>query len=513
MATRQAAAINRSWRATRGETFLLALLRVAIGWHLAYEGLAKLWDSSWTSAGYLQSANWVGAEWFHRIAENPTLLHLVDLFNIWGLLLIGVALVLGLMTRPAAIAGALLLGLYYVAHPTLLAPVAGIEGHAVIVNKTLIEMIGLLVIAVRPAAELGLDGIWAAWRTRSLGKRQSVPADYSESQSLNRRQVLAGLTGVPMLGLFVMAALKQRGYRSSEEDQLALRIDAVSAPSMKPLQFETLDELKGKIPAAPIKEIEFSRVILGGNLMNGFAHARDLIYVSKLIKAYHHQEKVFETFKLAEACGINTILTNPILAPMITAYWEKAQGQIKFIAQCKGKTEQDLLDTVKYSIDQGACAGYVQGAAADRYVAEGHFDWIAKALELMRDHGLPAGIGGHHIATIKGCVDEGFQPDFWMKTLHHHGYWSARLDEQHDNMWCEDPDETVAFMETLSQPWIAFKVLAAGSIHPKDGFRYAFESGADFICVGMYDFQVVENANLALDTLASKLKRSRPWCA
>jgi len=68
-------------------------------------------------------------------------------------------------------------------------------------------------------------------------------------------------------------------------------------------------------------------------------------------------------------------------------------------------------------------------------------------------------------------------------------------------------------MSDLEEPWIAFKILAAGAIHPEVGFKYAFESGADFICVGMYDFQVVEDANIALDVLAGDLNRTRPWRA
>ena len=66
-------------------------------------------------------------------------------------------------------------------------------------------------------------------------------------------------------------------------------------------------------------------------------------------------------------------------------------------------------------------------------------------------------------------------------------------------------------METLTQPWIAYKILAAGAIEPEVGFPYAFESGADIICVGMYDFQIVEDVNLAIDVLNRDLKRSRPW--
>ena len=68
-------------------------------------------------------------------------------------------------------------------------------------------------------------------------------------------------------------------------------------------------------------------------------------------------------------------------------------------------------------------------------------------------------------------------------------------------------------MEGLDQPWIAFKTLAAGAIHPQEAFPYAFKSGADFICVGMYDFQVVENVNLVNSILDKDIERTRPWRA
>ncbi|GAG78756.1 unnamed protein product, partial [marine sediment metagenome] len=107
----------------------------------------------------------------------------------------------------------------------------------------------------------------------------------------------------------------------------------------------------------------------------------------------------------------------------------------------------------------------------------------------------------------------GLKPDFWMKTLHHTNYWSANIENQHDNIWCTDPEDTIEYMKSIDVPWIAFKTLAAGAIHPEVGFRYAFENGADFVCVGMYDFQVVDDANIALDVLNSDLKRERPWMA
>jgi hypothetical protein len=80
-------------------------------------------------------------------------------------------------------------------------------------------------------------------------------------------------------------------------------------------------------------------------------------------------------------------------------------------------------------------------------------------------------------------------------------------------MFCLFPDETIEFMKDKKIPWIAFKVLAGGAIHPSDGFKFAFENGADFICAGMFDWQIVDDVNIALDVLAKVQNRKRPWMA
>ena len=74
-------------------------------------------------------------------------------------------------------------------------------------------------------------------------------------------------------------------------------------------------------------------------------------------------------------------------------------------------------------------------------------------------------------------------------------------------------EETVKYMRKLETPWIAYKVLGAGAIHPRDGFRYVFENGADFACVGMFDFQVTEDVVIAKKVLGDvDSTRERPWC-
>ncbi len=490
---------------------LIALLRIAIGWHFLYEGITKLLYPGWTSAGYLKSATGPLAALFQAMGANAGLVKVIDPVNVWGLIAIGLALMLGVAVRYAAGAGIGLLALYYLSHPPLFSTLSPgpSEGNYLIVNKNLVELFALALLAGCPATAYGIEALFRRGKQPGMVPARSAAGAPADS----RRAALAAMIGVPFFGGFVLSVLRKHGWKSFEEVQLASRRNGkeafITSPTLKSFQFTNVSELKGRLPYGKIGDLALSRMILGGNLIGGWAHARDLIYVSKLIKAYHHRDKVFETLALAEACGVNAILTNPLLCDVINDYWRQG-GRIRFISDCGGK---DLMTLIQKSIDSGAAACYIQGAVGDRLVREGKFDDIAAALDLIRRNKIPAGIGGHYLATISSCVEKGLKPDFWMKTLHHTNYWSATEHEEKDNIWCEEPAETVAYMKGLKEPWIAFKILAAGAIEPKVGFRYAFENGADFICVGMYDFQIVDDVNIALAVLKGGVTRQREWCA
>ncbi len=308
---------------------------------------------------------------------------------------------------------------------------------------------------------------------------------------------------------------------SFEEKALSAEMDGsgktgAPAPAAGPVE----------IPKGKIKGLEISRVIGGGNLMGGWAHSRDLIYVSPLVKAYHTDEKILETFKLAEQHGINTFLTNPVSSRLVNAY-RKAGGKLLWISDCAAG---GLIESIKTSIDTGADAVYLQGGICDKLVRDGQMKALENAMGFMKDQVVPCGLGAHSLETVRRCVEAGFDPDFWVKTLHRDDYWSATpengrvsFDEitgfktdhnlNHDNMWCRSAKDTIEFMAKLKKPWIAFKVLAAGAIHPRDAFQWSFENGADFICVGMFDFQIGEDADIAANALkaVAQMKRARPW--
>ncbi len=504
----------------------LTFLRIIIGWHFLYEGIVKLAANGWSSSAYLSQSKWILSGFTEWILANPAALKIVDILNIWGLVLIGAGLLLGLFTRVASITGALLLLMYYMAVPPFIIPPA--DGHYLFINNQIIEA-GILVVF----ALVNKDYMWGIDRLLKLyfqnRKEKKFPSGANHqilATDNNRREFIKNLAVLPVFGGVFFGMAKNTGWLSFEEENLK-KTDAISSASLLNREDYDLTKLQGKVPTGKIKHLEISRMIPGGNLVAGFAHARDLVYVSKWIKQYHSDEKVIETLWKYQDVGINTVTmrTDEQTIRILKKFWKRG-GDIRWLAQTY-PNENDLSN-IQLAVDNGAAGAFVMGNIADKIVYNNQMEFIAGPVEYIRSQGLIAGVAGHAIATPKRCLETGIEPDFFMKTMHHDNYWSAHPKEnrqefivndpgsndhnqQHDNIWCVDAQETADFFKSCDIPWIAYKVLAAGAIKPEDGFRHAFDSGADFICVGMFDFQVIENANVVHNTLNNGLQRQRKW--
>jgi thiosulfate dehydrogenase (quinone) large subunit len=145
---------------TLPELTALVALRVAIGWHFMYEGVTKLLQDNWTSYAFLMDSQGWFSGIFQSLAGNTTALAIADQLNMWGLTLIGFALITGTFTKFAKTGAILLLLFYFIAQPPLMMAeyLFPAEGTYLWVNKNLIEMLAVVVLFVFPTAHIvGVD--------------------------------------------------------------------------------------------------------------------------------------------------------------------------------------------------------------------------------------------------------------------------------------------------------------------------------------------------------------------
>lgn len=503
----------------------ITVLRVAIGWHFLYEGITKLATPDWSAYNYLVNSTGFLSGFYNWLASSGVLMGVVDFLNMYGLVAIGLALFLGVFNRLSSIAGACLLMLYYFAYPPFGPSLYGVTGgNLYIVNSILVEAIMLVVLAFTRDKGYGLYALSSLFRGKEsvdgLSEQpegEPVTADAGIPNA--RRDMLKNLATIPALGLVGWGA-----WRDSKK----YGIDTLSGASIK-IGAADLSELKGELPKGRIGPHEISKLVLGGNLIGGWAHSRDLIYVPSLFRAYNTEQKIFETIMLAEKAGINTINIGFATNPTIEKYKKVTGGKIKVISQVHPDMENnDYFVNINKAIDHGVDIIQIQGNWCDWLVRDGMIDVIEKMLDKIRSQGYTAGLASHTVDALIACEEAGIIPDYYMKTMHHDQYWSAHpadmrvpfevdgkksLDHNrfHDNIFCLYPERTVEFVNQAKVPVMGFKILAAGAIPPEDGFRWAFQNGADFICVGMFDFQIVRDVNVTIDVLNDMSLRPREW--
>lgn len=332
-----------------------------------------------------------------------------------------------------------------------------------------------------------------------------------KNKIFTRRQALKRITVLPLLGVTGSEVFA----RQADSDFMT--------PS------STLQELKGVLTKGRLGKHEISRLIIGSNPINGFAHSRDLEYVGSLFRAYNTEKKVFETLMIAEQAGINCIGSGFTSLALLAKYKKETGSKIIVIGQVGlNSNTKNIFEQFGQAIEKGVDIIQLHGEWCDRLVLENRFDDIARLLDYVRKQGMMAGMGAHMIDSQIVCAEKGIIPDFYMVTMHHGNYWSAHPvenrvayesigtkqsdhDKWHDNCFCTFPERTVEFVNKTTVPVIGFKTMAAGAIPPQDGIRWAFGNGADFVNAGMLDFQLIDDINSTIGILNNLPERKRKW--
>ena len=128
------------------------LSRVGLGILFFYAGITKVINPDWSAGGYLNSAKTFPGlyQWFASAGN----IGWINFVNEWGLTLVGLALITGLLVRWASLGGILLMILYYL--PILQFPIVG--EHSYIVDEHIMYItVFLILISSNAGTFWGLD--------------------------------------------------------------------------------------------------------------------------------------------------------------------------------------------------------------------------------------------------------------------------------------------------------------------------------------------------------------------
>lgn len=280
------------------------------------------------------------------------------------------------------------------------------------------------------------------------------------------------------------------------------------------------------MPCGKLGKAIVSRLVFDGSPLVGNVHSRDLKYVRRLAQTYHTPECLQETLRLAEANGINTVLG---WGEEAVGRYNASGGKMQFIRRLSPALEGGkLTEAIQRNIDSGAIAQFTDPCETDEIVRRHGIGQVAKVVEEAARFDLPIGVGAWAMPVVLACDSGGLPLDFYVKSFHADGYPTSRptppevRDEYiqrtpgyFDNIWCAHPEQVIEAFQSITKPWLATQVLAAGAIDPRAGLTYALEQGgADFAAVAMFDFLIAGNAEIVKRVIPrADQKRTRPWRA
>jgi hypothetical protein len=246
----------------------------------------------------------------------------------------------------------------------------------------------------------------------------------------------------------------------------------------------------GQLPQIRLGELDVSRLILGSNPFFGFAHGNPQAS-PKEMTSYYTDERVMAVLDGAAEQGITAVWT-PCYDRWVRL-WNKYQergGKLKiWIGQPDPGADQ-MKQHITTAAKNGAKAICIQGMRVDEQMETKRFDVLRDWLELIKSFGLPAGMATHGAMTHLLAEEKGLPTDFYHQTLYRPDTY-----ERHGL------EESLATIEKIEKPVIAYKALGAGRFLPEDALPTIFKRlrPKDGICLGMFPKkkdEIADNASL-----------------
>jgi hypothetical protein len=257
------------------------------------------------------------------------------------------------------------------------------------------------------------------------------------------------------------------------------------------------------LPTVDFCGLHVTRLVIGANPFGGYSHQtpeRD-----KAMRAHCTVAHILETWKRAEAAGINTMVTNNETPHVIQAVGEylAGGGRLQWIAQVNCRLNPDMPRAIDQVVDLGCRAMYFHGGLVDDAYQRRDAGAVRAWCEYARSRGVPAGVAGHS-PEAHLWVDSLGVADFHAVCFFNCGSLHAGKGEK---FRLADMAPAAECARRIKKPCIGYKIMGAGRLDPRLAFEYAFENlkPSDVVNVGMFrgdkDHIVEENAGLVREIL------------
>lgn len=258
------------------------------------------------------------------------------------------------------------------------------------------------------------------------------------------------------------------------------------------------------LPSVDFCGLNVTRLIMGANPFAGYSHqsaARDAEMI-----AYYTVPRIHETWRRAEAAGINTFVTNNHTEHVNQAVAEYLAngGALQWIAQVSAGPDGNMAAAINRVVEIGCKAFFIHGAYVDKAFAARDEAQVREWAAAAKKTGLPFGVAGHNPDAHRwinsmNLVDFHAVCFFDCGSVHESKGEKFRL---------QDVLPAVETIQAIPKPCIAYKIMGAGRIDARMAFEFAFAhiKPGDVINVGMHrgdkDDMVEENARIVADILA-----------
>jgi len=275
------------------------------------------------------------------------------------------------------------------------------------------------------------------------------------------------------------------------------------------------------IPTISLRGANVSRLIIGGNPFSGNSHLNQDI--DEEMMSFFTTAKIKETLFRCQESGIGTMqLRGDRHIMRILREYRAEGGTMNWV----GQTTPEALsydNNIRQMADFGACAIYHHGTVTDELFKKGELDELQRRLAVIRNAGLPVGLGTHMPEVIRYADEHKWDVDFYMACV----YNLSRADRvssavsgianSDEPFFEEDIPVMYETVRNTDKPCLVFKILGAtrrcatqATVQAAFDECFASMKPTDAVVVGMYpknEDQPALNAQYTMNAIRKSQER------